>query len=287
MLKTSSGIIAAIFLIALLNSLFVVRETEQAIITQFGEAVRVVKEPGLNFKMPVIQNVQFFDKRILNLKADQKEVLASDQKRMIVNAYAKYRISNPLQFFKTVRDEAGARARLNSMLESALRSTIAEIPLSVLLSERRSQVMNSIGVDLNRRAKDFGVEMVDVRIMRADLPNENSSAIYRRMRADREKQAKEFRAQGAEESDRIKSLADRDRQILLAEAERDAQVVRGEGDGAATKTYANMFSRDPGFFEFYRTLEVYRNAFKGDNTKMVLSSDHPLLKYMELKASNH
>ncbi|MEO0348272.1 MAG: protease modulator HflC, partial [Pseudomonadota bacterium] len=229
---------------------------------------------------PVIQQTSVFDKRILNLIADQKEVLAADQKRLIVNAFAKYRISDPLQFFKTVRDESGALARLNSMMESSLRSTIAEIPLSALLSERRSEIMQDIAADLNRRATDFGVDVIDVRIMRADLPYENSNAIYHRMRTDREKQAKEIRAQGEEESQRIKSSADREKTVLLAESMRDAESIKGNGDKTATKIYGDSFKKDPKFFDFYRSMEVYRDTLNADHTRMILSSDHELLKHL-------
>lgn len=281
------------------NTLFMLRQTEQALVLELGNPKRIEKEPGLKMKIPFIQNVVFFDNRLIDFDADPKEVIAADQKRMIVDAFVRYRITDPLQFYKTVTDERIMRSRLNSIVESSLRQVIGSRPLSALLSEERGKLMNEIKDVVNHQAMEteveaqnpqegetrkqygFGIEVVDVRIKRSDLPQENSQAIFRRMQTDREREAKEFRAQGAEEAQRIRAKADKERTILLAEAQKKAEIIRGEGDAAATRIFAESFGRDPEFFALYRELQAYRRVLGKEDTKAVLSPDSGFLKLFE------
>lgn len=279
MTKPITLISIGLALFLLINALFVVEQRQQALVLQFGEVVRVIKEPGLKFKVPFIQKVSLFDSRILNLSADEKEVIAKDQKRLIVTAFAKYKITNPLKFYQTVRDENGVRTRLNSILDSSLRQVLGEVPLATLLTGERSAIMKSIQQLVSTQAASFGVDVIDVRIMRADLPKENSDAIYRRMQTEREKEAKQFRAEGAEEAQRIKARADKETKVLLAESQQQAQIIRGEGDAISSKIFADAFSQDAEFFNFYRSLQAYRTTMQKGNTSFVLSPSSPFLHY--------
>jgi membrane protease subunit HflC len=272
-------IIAGVILVSILSSLYTVDQREQAIVLQLGEAVRLVKEPGLHVKIPFVQNVVKFDNRILDLNARPNEVIASDQKRLIVDAFVKYKIIDPLKFYQTVREERVLRQRLNTNLDSSLRQVLGSVPLSALLTGERSDIMNNIQRNVAERSKEFGIDVVDVRIMRADLPQENSKAIYKRMQTEREREAKEFRAQGAEEAQRIRARAEKERTIILAEAEKKAQILRGEGDAEANKVFSDAFSLDEDFFAFYRTMQAYRNTLKKEDTTMVLSPENEFMKY--------
>jgi membrane protease subunit HflC len=263
------------------NLLFVVSQHQQALVFQFGEVVRVIKSPGLKLKVPFIQKIIYFDNRILNITADDKEITAKDQKRIRVNTFAKYKIVEPLKFYKTVRDEAGVRTRLNTIIESSLRQVLGEEPLSALLTSERALIMRKIQQLANTQATDFGVDVIDVRIVRADLPKENSEAIFKRMQTDREKEAKEIRAEGAEEALRIKSRADKEAKILLAEAQKKAQIIRGEGDGISSKIFADAFNRDPEFYNFYRSMQAYQHALNKNDTTFVLSPDSKFFKYFD------
>jgi len=274
-------IILAILIIATINSLFILDQRKQALVLQFGEPIRVIKTAGLHFKTPFIQNVLYFDNRLLDLEATNKEVIASDQKRLIINAFAKYKITDPLAYYKTVRNEFGMKNKLNTILDSSLRQVIGEISLISLLSEKRSEVMQNIQTVVNKRAKEFGIDIVDVRIMRSDLPNENSNAIYRRMQTEREREAKEIRAEGAELSQKIIAKTDKEKTILLAEAQKTAEILKGEGDAIATKIFARSFGRDPEFFEFYRSMQAYKKSLKGENTKFIISPDSGFLREMK------
>ena len=267
--------------VLLFSSFYTVDQRQQALVVQFGEPKKVVTEPGLNMKIPFIQNVILFDRRLLTLDAPPREVIASDQKRVIVDAFAKFRISDPLLFYQKVRNENGARARLNTIVDSRLRDVIAGVPLQTLLTDKRSVIMERIQKNVSKEADSFGIDVVDVRIMRADLPKENSEAIFRRMQTEREREAKEFRAQGAEEAQRIRSRADRDRAVILAEAEKQSELIRGEGEAKAAKIFAEAFKRDPAFYEFYRSLEAYRKSFGADTTRLVLSPDSDFMKYFK------
>ncbi|MCT4634888.1 MAG: protease modulator HflC [Rickettsiales bacterium] len=266
--------------IALSNSFFVVNQKQQALVFQFGEVVRVVKEPGLSMKIPFLQSVDYFDLRLLNFMAEEKEVVASDQKRLIVSAYAKYKIDDPLEFYKAVQNEAGARSRLNAILESAMRQIVGVHPLSALLSEQRIKIMDDIQTDFTNEAKRFGIKIVDVRILRADLPKANSQAINERLQTYYEKQAREFRAEGAEEAQKIRAEAEKNQKVIVAEAQNLAQINRGRGDAKAAKISADAYSKDPDFFDFYKSMQVYKNVLTKENTRIILSPNHKFFKYL-------
>lgn len=274
------GIIVGIFIAS--GSLFFVDQRQSAVVFQFGEAMRTIESPGLNIKIPFIQNVEFFDKRILHVEAEAKELTASDGKRVIVDAFAKFKIDNPIMFYKTVYNYQGVRIRLNKILESSMRKVIGRVPLTTLLTGERSNVMLNIRDQVNEEAKNFGINVIDVRILRADLPKENSAAIYRRMQTEREKEAKQIRAEGQEEAARIRSKADKESKILLAEAYMQAQIIKGEGDAEAAKIHNLAYTADPEFYKFYRSLSVYRNVLKKEDTSFVLSPESDFFKYLNL-----
>ncbi|ADE29631.1 HFLC protein (hflC) [Rickettsia prowazekii str. GvV257] len=273
-------IVFGLMLIA--SALFSVDQRQSAVVFQFGEAIRTIENPGLNIKIPFIQNVEFFDKRLLDVEVEAKELTAADGKRVIVDAYAKFQINNPVMFYKTVHDYQGVKIRLTRNLESSMRKVIGKISLSSLLSQERSNVMLNILNQVNGEAKSFGIDVVDVRILRADLPKENSAAIYRRMQTAREKEATQIRAEGQEESVRIRSKADKESKIILAKAYRDAQIIKGDGDEKAAKIYNAAYSVDPEFYKFYRSLLVYKNALKKEDTNFVISPEAEVFKYLNL-----
>ena len=246
-------IISVAFLIVLSNAIFVVDQRTQVLVAQFGEVVRVINKPGIKIKIPLMQEVIFFDKRILDLSIADQEVIASDQKRLIINAFAKYQVVDPLKFYTTVRTKAGAESKLSAILDSSLRQNIGEVPLVELLSANRTTIMSKIKETLGRETEIFGIKIVDVRIMRGDLPKENSDAIFTRMQTAREKEAKEIRAQGAEEGEKIKAEADKERTVILAEARKQANINKGSGDGEAAKISSAAFAKDAEFYDFYRT----------------------------------
>ncbi|WP_347939293.1 protease modulator HflC [Rickettsia oklahomensis] len=281
--KISYIIFTIVFgLILISSSLFSVDQRQSAVVFQFGEAVRTVENPGLHIKIPFIQNVEFFDKRLLDVEVEAKELTAADGKRVIVDAYAKFQINNPVMFYKTVHNYQGVKIRLTRNLESSMRKVIGKISLSSLLSQERSNVMLNILNQVDREAKSFGIDVVDVRILRADLPKENSAAIYRRMQTAREKEATQIRAEGQEESVRIRSKADKESKIILAKAYRDAQIIKGDGDEKAAKIYNSAYSVDPEFYKFYRSLLVYKNSLKKEDTNFVISSEAEVFKYLNL-----
>ncbi|WP_341788390.1 MULTISPECIES: protease modulator HflC [unclassified Rickettsia] len=276
-------IFTAIFgLILISSSLFSVDQRHSAVVFQFGEAVRTIEKPGLHIKVPLIQNVEFFDKRLLDVEVEAKELTAADGKRVIVDAYAKFQINNPVMFYKTVHDYQGVKIRLTRNLESSMRKVIGKISLSSLLSQERSNVMLNILNQVDGEAKSFGIDVVDVRILRADLPKENSAAIYRRMQTAREKEATQIRAEGQEESVRIRSKADKESKIILAKAYKDAQIIKGDGDEKAAKIYNSAYSADPEFYKFYKSLLVYKNSLKKEDTNFIISPDAEVLKYLNL-----
>jgi membrane protease subunit HflC len=270
----------AFTILVLFNSFFIVQQRQQALVFQFGEVVKIEKEPGLSFKLPLIQTVDFFDLRLLNFVAEEKEVVASDQKRLIVSAFAKYKIEDPLEFYKAVHNESGARSKLNAILESSMRQIVGMYPLSALLSEQRVKIMKEIQSDFSKEAERFGIKIVDVRILRADLPKANSQAINERLQAYYEKQARESRAEGAEESQRIKANAERDQKVIIAEAQNAAQILRGEGDAEAAKISSSAYSKDPEFFDFYKSMQVYKATLNKEDTRMVLSPDNKFFKFL-------
>ncbi|MFQ5534232.1 MAG: protease modulator HflC [Sphingomonadales bacterium] len=278
------NLIAIIFLAALafvgFSSIYTVHQTKQALVLQFGNPIRVVSEAGIHFKLPApFQDVTYMESRILGLDAPPEEVIASDQKRLVVDAFARFRIKNALQFYQTVGSETVARSRLGVVLNSNLRQVLGSEAFSTVLSGERAVLMRRIRDNVNTEAAAFGLEVVDVRIKRADLPHANSDAIFRRMQTEREREAKEFRAQGAEISLRIRSRADRQRTVLLAEAEKQAQILRGEGEGEAVRIFAEAFGADVDFFEFYRSMQAYQGALDKGDTTMVLSPDSDFFKF--------
>ena len=276
--KILLGIVVAIGVLAFL-SIIIVKEVNQAIILQFGDPKRIISKPGINFKIPFIQNVVFLDKRILNLDAPPEEVIASDQKRLIVDAFARFQITDPLKFYISVGNERVARSRLSTIINSRIRSVLGTQRLQTLLSEDRTKQMSLIQEGVNNEAEKFGIKIVDVRIKRADLPPANSEAIYKRMQTEREREAKEFRAQGAEIAQKIRSTADKDVTVILAQANKKSEIMKGEGDGERNKIFANAFGRDPQFFAFYRAMQAYEKALIGGETSLVLSPDSEFFKF--------
>ena len=260
-------------------SIFIVKEVNQAIVLQFGDPKKIILKPGLNFKIPFIQNVVFLDSRILNLDTPPEEVIASDQKRLIVDAFARFQIVDPLKFYISVGNERVARSRLSTIINSRIRGVLGTQELATLLSTDRTKQMSIIQNDVNTEAKNFGIEIVDVRIKRADLPPANSEAIYKRMQTEREREAKEFRAQGAEIAQKIRSTADKDVTVILAEANKKSEIMKGEGDGERNKIFANAFGRDPQFFAFYRAMQAYEKALIGGETSLILSPDSEFFKF--------
>ena len=260
-------------------SIFIVKEINQAIVLQFGDPKRIISKPGINFKIPFIQNVVFLDKRILNLDTPPEEVIASDQKRLIVDAFARFQIVDPLKFYISVGNERVARSRLSTIINSRIRSVLGTQRLQTLLSEDRSKQMSLIQEGVNTEAEKFGIKIVDVRIKRADLPQANSEAIYRRMQTEREREAKEFRARGAEMAVTITSTADKEVTVILADAEKQSQIMKGEGDGQRNKIFADAFGKDPEFFAFYRAMQAYEKSLIGGDTSLILSPDSEFFKF--------
>lgn len=275
-------LVAVAVAIVISGSVFVVNQNEQALLLQFGSPIGVKDKPGLYFKKPFfLQDVMKFEKRVLDYNGEPKTIFDKDQKPVLIDAFAKYRINNALEFYKTVKNEQGINRILDSVVESRLRRILGGIPFSNLLSADRNNVMAELKANVEAQVKEFGIEVLDVRIMRADLPEKNANAVFERMISEREKEAREYRAQGAEEAKRITSRADRERTILLADARQKSEITRGEGDGTASKIFADSFGKDADFFEFYRTMQAYRESFKKDDTSMVLSPNSKFLKYFD------
>ena len=270
-------IVLAAFAIYL--SLFTVKEINQAIVLQFGDPKKVIAEPGLQVKIPFIQNVVYLDRRILSLDPAPEEVIASDQKRLIVDAYARFKIVDPLKFYISVGDERVARSRLATIINSRIRSVLGKQSLATLLSEDRTKQMAIIQEGVNAEAEKFGITIIDVRIKRADLPQANSEAIYKRMQTEREREAKEFRAKGAEMAVTITSTADKEVTVLLANAKKQSEIMKGEGDGQRNKIFAQAFGKDPDFFSFYRAMQAYETALIGGDTSLILSPDSDFFKF--------
>ena len=266
-------------------SIFIVKEINQAIVLQFGDPKKIILKPGINFKLPFIQNVVYLDKRILNLDTPPEEVIASDQKRLIVDAFARFQIIDPLKFYISVGNERVARSRLSTIINSRIRNVLGQQELQTLLSQDRTKQMSLIQEGVNNEAKNFGIKIVDVRIKRADLPQANSDAIYRRMQTEREREAKEFRAKGAEMAVTITSTADKEVTVILADAEKKSQIMKGEGDGKRNKIFADAFGQDPQFFAFYRAMQAYEKALIGGETSLILSPDSEFFKFFgDIKA---
>jgi membrane protease subunit HflC len=278
-LAVMGGILVAV--IVGLNAIFIVHQTQQAIVLQFGDPKRVIVDPGLKFKVPFVQDVIYYDNRLLDFPHSAEEVIAADQKRLVVDSFARWQIIDALRFYETVGNERGARARLNSFMSAGLRRVIGGVPLAAVLTEKRADIRKKIRAEVDGEAKDLGIRVFDVRIRRADLPAENSQAIYARMKSERDREAKEFRAQGAEIAQRIRARADRDRVVLIAESKKKAQILRGEGDAESIRIYADAFGTAPDFYSFYRSLQAYRQFMQGDNTTLVLSPDSAFFKFFK------
>ena len=277
-LKILVPVIGAIAFLGYMT-LFTVNEIQQAIILQFGDPKRVIQKAGLNYKIPFIQNVVLLDKRILNLDAPSEEVIASDQKRLIVDAFARFKIKDPLKFYISVGNERVARSRLSTIINSRIRGVLGKEELATLVSKERARLMDKITQDVNVEASKLGIEIIDVRIKRADLPQANSEAVYRRMQTERLREAKEFRAEGAEIAQTVRSTADKEVTIILAEANKKSEILKGEGDGKRNKIFAEAFGKDPNFFSFYRAMQSYEKSLIGGETSLILSPDSEFFRF--------
>ena len=273
------GVLALVTLVVVSQTFFTVHETQQAIVLQFGDPRAVKDKPGLHWKVPFVQNVTFYEKRTLDLDPPPFEVLLTDKKRINVDAFARYRIVNALEFFKTVQNELGARDRLAALVNPALRAVIARVSLKEVLSAKRTDLMEQIQKDIEADALRFGIKIVDIRIGRTDLPEQTSQAVFNRMRTERERQAREARAEGKEIAQKIRAQADKERTVILANAERDAQIQRGQGEAGRNNILGQAYGRDPQFFAFYKSLEQYQKALIGNDTTMVLSPDSEFFRF--------
>jgi membrane protease subunit HflC len=282
-MRSSAGILAGIVaavLFVLYLSMVVVDQRQQAVVLQFGALARQpIREPGLAFIVPFLQSVRFFDKRILSLETDPEEIIISDNKRVVVDSFVRYRIADPVAYIRSASSDDAARTRLKSLLISSLRAVLGKRKLSDMLSGQREVLMHAIRDSLTKTARDLGIEIVDVRIRRADLPSQNQDSVYQRMQAERKQEAEKFRAEGGQEALEITSTADKKVTILLAEATQKSEILRGEGDAERNRILGEAFSRDPEFFEFYRSLKAYEGALDGNNTTMVITPDSPFFKY--------
>lgn len=273
------AILVAIVGVVLFSSVYTVHQTQQALLLQFGAPQRIDTEPGIHFKIPFVQDVVPIEKRILSLDIEPEEIITRDQKRMVVDAFSRFKITDPLQFYQAVRTTGQARSRLQPILISSMRIVLGAEEFVTLLSGERSTLMAKIAEQMNLKAGDLGVEIVDVRIKRADLPEANKNAIFNRMQTERQREAREERALGDEEARRITARAERDRTVLLAEAEKQSEILRGEGDGARAAIFNSVATRDPEFYSFYRSLQAYRAALRGDDTTMVLNPKSDFFKF--------
>lgn len=280
------AIVFGALLILLFSSAYIVYQPEQAIVLQFGEPVRVVNEAGLNFKVPFVQNVVFYDSRLLNLDPPAQEVVLNDKKRLDVDSFTRYRIINPLQFYQTVRTEEQARSKLAEIVNSSLRKVLGRVTLAELLSQQRTQIMADISAIVKKDAEAIGVSVADVRIRRADLPREVMQAINDRMKTERQRDAKEFRAKGQQQAQNIRATADKEATIIVAEAEKNAQITRGEGDKQAVELWNRIVGQDVEFYDFYRSLDAYKKSLSGEDTSLVLSPDSDFFKYFNKSMRN-
>ncbi len=294
MLKALSAIVVVIvgFLSAAAYfALFIVHQNEQAIVLEFGKPVRIISDAGLYWKLPVVQTVQYFDKRILDLDMPEQELQASDQKRIKVDAFARYRIIDPLLFYQSIRDERNVRTRLGPVLDASLRRVVGSAVFTDLVRDKRESLMKRIAQQVNEEGKEFGLEVVDVRIKRADLPEQNQKNVFDRMRAERQREAAEFRAEGTGAANRIRANADREVTIIKAEAQREGEQLRGEGDAERNRIFADAYSRDADFFGFYRSMQAYEASFKAPDksaektgerqgeTRMLITPDSEFFRY--------
>jgi len=272
-------IILFVILIVAYSSVFTVQQTEQALVVRLGEPVKTVTEPGLNFKLPFVDTVISIDKRILDLENPSQEVIASDQKRLVVDAFARYRIKNALQFYQSVGSIQAANLQLTTLLNSGLRRVLGEVTLIQVVRDQREALMARIRTQLDHEADNYGIQVVDVRIRRADLPDQNSQAVYQRMKTERQREAAEFRAQGNQKAQEIKSNADREATVIVAEANSKAEQIRGEGDAERNRLFAEAYGKDPDFFSFYRSMTAYETGLKSNDTRFLLRPDSDFFKF--------
>ncbi|MDP1640086.1 MAG: protease modulator HflC [Hyphomicrobium sp.] len=272
-------ILVGLAAVTIYASAFIVHQNEQALVLRFGEPKRVVTAPGLNWKVPLVDAVEIYDKRILDLDSQPQEVTASDQKRLVVDSYARYKIVDPLKFYQTLRYEEGVKSRLGPIIDSAMRRVLGASSFQDVVRDKREDLMRRILAMVNKEGNEFGLEVVDVRIKRADLPEQNSKSVFDRMRAERQREAAEFRAQGTAEANRIKATADREATVIRAEATRKGEELRGGGDAQRNKIYADAYTQDPEFFEFYRSMQAYEHGIKSADTRLLISPDSDFFKY--------
>ncbi|MEO6381218.1 MAG: protease modulator HflC [Nitrobacter sp.] len=278
-----SGIVALMLLLAVLvvgySATFTVSQTEQVLLVRLGEPVRVVTEPGLHFKAPFVDSVIDVDKRILDLENPSQEVIASDQKRLVVDAFARYRIKDALRFYQSVGSIQAANIQLTTLLNASLRRVLGEVTFIQVVRDEREQLMARIRDQLDKEAGGYGISVVDVRIRRADLPEQNSQAVYQRMQTERQREAAEFRAQGGQKAQEIRAKADREATVIIAEANSSSEQVRGQGDGERNRLFANAYNQDPAFFAFYRSMDAYKNSLKGSDTRFLLKPDSDFFRF--------
>ncbi len=281
-LNVVGGVIVVLLVAALVvaySALFTVYQTQQALVVRLGKVVRVVNEPGLHVKVPFVDNVIAIDKRILDLEAPAQEVIASDQKRLVVDAFARYRIHDPLRFYQTLGSKTAADSQLNILLNSALRRVLGEATFIQVVRDQRAELMSRIRDLINHEAENYGIQVVDARIRRADLPEQNSQAVYQRMQTARQREAAEYRAQGLQQGQEIRSRADREVTVLVAEATSKAEQIRGEGDAKRNQIFADAFNKDPDFFAFYRSMQAYEKGMKPNETRLLLKPDSNFFRY--------
>ena len=278
----AGGVLAVIVVILLIigySSLFQVYQTRQALVVRLGNPIDVVDKPGLHVKMPLLDTVIYVDKRILDLENSSQEVIAADQKQLIVDAFARYKVVNALKFYQTVGTVEGANSRLSPFLNSALRAALGEATLTQVVREQREQLMARVREQLDREAQQFGIEVVDVRIRRADLPDQNSQAVYKRMQTEREREAQEFRSQGTQKAQEIRARADRDATVIVAEATSRAEQTRGQGDAERNRIFAEAFNKDPDFFAFYRSMQAYETGLQQGDTRFLVRPDSEFFRF--------
>jgi membrane protease subunit HflC len=274
--------------IAAYLALFTVSQTEQAIVLEFGNPKRVISEPGLHYKIPFVQNVAYFDKRILDIETGPQEVIAADRKRLVVDAFARYRIRDPLRFYQALRNEIGAQSQIGALLDSSLRRVLGSASFEAVVRDKREELMRTILSQVNQEAKDtFGVEIVDVRIKRVDLPKANMQAIFLRMQTERQREAAEFRAEGEGAARRIRATADREVTVIKANATGESEQIRGNGDAERNRIYAEAYSKDPDFFGFYRSMQAYEQGIRPGDTRMLLAPDSEFFKYFTNPLGNN
>jgi membrane protease subunit HflC len=278
-----SGIVALIVLLVVVivgfSALYTVRQTEQALVVRLGDPVRVVTEPGLNVKVPFIDSVISIDKRILDLENPAQEIIAFDQRRLVVDAFARYKIKNALRFYQSIGSIQAANIQLTTLLNAAMRRVLGEVTFIQIVRDEREGLMNKIRDQLDKEADGYGISVIDVRIRRADLPEANSQAVYQRMQTERQREAAEFRAQGGQKAQEIRSKADREATVIIADANSTAEQTRGTGDGERNRLFAEAYGKDPDFFAFYRSMTAYENGLKSNDTRFLLRPDSEFFRF--------